>query len=263
MEQFNFGKNWKEFSEKALSPDKIENARSSFKKLFHSIELQNKSFLDIGFGQGLSLLIATESGAETVGNDINPICKEVLDYNKNKFVTLENRNIPTVVGSILDNEVISKLKSASNDQLYDIVHSWGVLHHTGKMWQAITNAAGLVKGNGFFVIAIYNKHWTCKIWWLIKVLYNKSPRFIQKIMIYSFSAISFLRLLIAGKSPLKSKRGMDFYYDKIDWLGGYPYEYASQQEIENHLKLLGFKLKHFYPAFGFTGCNEFVFKREL
>jgi hypothetical protein len=35
------------------------------------------------------------------------------------------------------------------------VDKWGVLHHTGNMWQAMENGGRLVERGGLFVIGIY------------------------------------------------------------------------------------------------------------
>ena len=44
----------------------------------------------------------------------------------------------------------------NNLSLFDIVYSWGVLHHTGDVWHAIENAASRVKPGGIFYIALYS-----------------------------------------------------------------------------------------------------------
>ncbi len=54
---------------------------------------------------------------------------------------------------------------------------------------------------------------------------------------------------------------MDFFYDVVDWIGGYPYEYASISEIDDMLTNLGFKCTKMIPAKLPTGCNEFIFKK--
>ena len=63
------------------------------------------------------------------------------------------------------------------------------------------------------------------------------------------------------RNPLDKERGMDFWYDVIDWIGGYPYEYANRQEIESFMRAAGFTPKRFIAAQVPTGCNEFVFER--
>jgi 2-polyprenyl-6-hydroxyphenyl methylase/3-demethylubiquinone-9 3-methyltransferase len=54
---------------------------------------------------------------------------------------------------------------------------------------------------------------------------------------------------------------MDFWIDVIDWIGGYPYEYATPQQVQEFVEKDGFVLENFVPAQVPTGCNEFVFKK--
>jgi 2-polyprenyl-6-hydroxyphenyl methylase/3-demethylubiquinone-9 3-methyltransferase len=254
--QFDFGQNWKEFSEKRLSPEKVTQARGHFRELMLGVDLVGRTFLDIGFGQGLSLLLAHQSGAQVTGVDINPKCAEVVTRNKAVVGVVEP--IETVVGSILDTDCLAKLA----DRRFDVVHSWGVLHHTGKMYQAIDNACALVADNGHFVLAIYNRHWSSLPWRAIKWLYCVLPAFLQKFMIWFFyPVIMVAKFLATGKNPFSMTRGMDFYYNVIDWVGGYPYEYANISEMEKYLAGRGFRLKKAIPARVPTGCNEFVFER--
>jgi SAM-dependent methyltransferase len=261
--QFDFGKNWKEFSEHALSKEKIDAARKDFRDLLDD-DIEGKSFIDIGFGQGMSLLLATERKAITHGCDINPTCKEVLDNNKEKFFPeLSAVNIPCVVGSILENEVVENIKKMTPSGTFDIVHSWGVLHHTGNMTKAIENAASLVAPGGTLVLALYNRHWSSFTWLMIKWIYCKSPKFLQWLMIWLFYPIIWLaKFAVTGKNPKRQQRGMDFFYNIIDWVGGYPYEYESIPETQKRMDKLGFEMLKAIPAEVPTGCNEFVFKKR-
>ena len=265
-EQFDFGSNWRAFSRHALTAERVQQAKGDFSDLLGEIQLQNRSFVDIGFGQGLSLLTATAMGARSVGCDINPVCAAVLKENQSRaFPELDTRAIPVVVGSILEESVVAALREqATTEQsgTYDIVHSWGVLHHTGDMETAIRNAASLVGPDGNFIIAIYNRHWSSGPWTVIKRAYVRSPKGSQRLIIgLLWPAIFIAKWLVTGRSPLRQTRGMDFYYNVVDWVGGYPYEYGSIEEIKRRVEALGFATERVIPAEVPTGCNEFVFRR--
>lgn len=255
--QFDFGQNWKEFSENRLSQEKVDQARAHFEALMQGCELRGRTFLEIGFGQGLSLLLAHQCGAQVTGVDINPKCAEVVE--SNKAIVGVAGPVETVVGSILDPACLTRLA----ERRFDIVHSWGVLHHTGAMYQAIDNVCSLVANDGTLVLAIYNRHWSSLAWKGIKWMYCMAPRPLQRLLIWLlFPVIYLAKFLVTGKNPMAMTRGMDFYYNVIDWVGGYPYEYASIAEMSTYLKSNGFKLVKTIPARVPTGCNEFVFVRQ-
>lgn len=261
-EHFDFGKNWQAFSEQALSEKKIQQAVKEFDSLVEGIPFDNRTFLDIGFGQGLSLLLATRKGSHTFGNDINPLCAQVFNYNREKFPDIVNKEIPVVVGSILERQTIEALEILTPEKCFDIVHSWGVLHHTGEMWKAIENAANLVAIDGYFVLAIYSRHWTAPIWNRIKFAYSLSPSMIRKLMVWFYLGASAIKMLATGDNPFVRQRGMDIYYDAVDWVGGWPYEYASRSEIVAFMQNKDFALTKLILTRGFTGCNQFIFHRE-
>lgn len=262
--QFDFGQNWIEFAQQALTPERIEAARREFTQLHQDVPLHGRSFLEIGFGQGLSLLLAQSAGARVVGCDINPKCADALAITRQLMPDLTGTPT-TVVGSVLSPEVVARLRAASpdGDGLYDVVHSWGVLHHTGDMDTAIRHAASLVRPGGHLVIAIYNRHWSSRPWLWIKWLYLHAPRWGRRALIWLlYPVIYAAKWLVTFRNPFQQQRGMDFYYNVVDWVGGYPYEYASQAEMTDRLSALGFRLAKFVPAEVPTGCNEFVFVRR-
>ncbi len=265
MKQFDFGSNWDAYSRKVLDAEAVAQARNDFKALVGTDNLSGVTFLDIGFGQGLSLLTAAELGAIVVGNDINPTCKRVVEANSNLLFHINPKTIPIVIGSILDPQVVEELANhlPPDENGYDLVHSWGVLHHTGSMWKAISNAASLVKPGGRFIIAIYQRHWSSRFWLWIKWLYNRMPRAIKWFMIQVFYIIiAIAKWLVTRQNPFRLRRGMHFYFDVVDWLGGYPYEYASQKAIIEYIEELGFSVVSVIPAHVPTGCNEFIFNKH-
>jgi 2-polyprenyl-6-hydroxyphenyl methylase/3-demethylubiquinone-9 3-methyltransferase len=264
--EFDFGKNWHHFSLAALNSKKVEQAKKDFKTLAAGIEMKGKSFLDVGFGQGLTLLTAAEMGAHAVGCDLNPRCREVLRYNqKHFFKNLSGAPIQVQIGSILDDTILRMIRrqGRNHEESYDVVHSWGVLHHTGDMKKAIRNTAALVKKRGYLILALYNRHWSSYFWKWIKQGYCRSPKQIQNVLIMLFyPVIHVSKRIVTGKNPKDMDRGMDFYFNVIDWVGGYPYEYASIREVESFMIGLGFKPVRTVPAKVPTGCNEFVFQNR-
>jgi SAM-dependent methyltransferase len=228
---FDFGENWSEFSDHALTADRVAQARTDFAALLADIPLSGRSFLDIGFGQGLGLLTAASLGGLVHGCDLNPKCAAVLLRNRRHFPELTTTPSVTV-GSILDEQVVAQLKSAGPANGFAIVHSWGVLHHTGNMAQAIKHTSGLVAPGGYLILALYNRHWSSRSWKIIKWCYGHSPRWLQRGLIGLFYPVIYsAKWLVTGKNPKQQERGMDFYYDVVDWVGGFPYEYASREEI--------------------------------
>lgn len=262
--QFDFGRNWAEFSERALTSERVDQARHDFATLLQPTGgVEGKTFLDIGFGQGLSLLAAAEAGATAVGIDINPTCDEVLSRNRRFFPSINGVAIPVIIGSILDQGTLARTRKAcSGGKGFDIVHSWGVLHHTGDMRKAIANAASLVKPDGHLVIAIYNRHWSSRSWLLIKYLYCNSPAVVQRFLISTLSPVIFAaKWFVTGQDPRVQSRGMDFHFNVVDWVGGYPYEYACEKEVVAFVELLGFRCIALSQSRVPTGCNEFAFRR--
>ena len=255
--KFWFGQNWLSFSRHALDQNKVESAREAFHSLTRGIEMRKARFLDIGFGQGLALFLASEAGAEVYGIDVDPVCADALKATQEYFPASK---LPTVqLTSILDDDFVRAQQTIGG---FDVVHSWGVLHHTGNMTKAFRNAAAVVKPGGFLIISIYNKHWTSLFWRTLKYLFNHLPSFLQDAMVFVLYPFFYARARSLSKdgSPIAS-RGMDLRHDIRDWLGGYPYEYASPMYVQRLFAELGFRTVRCELTKGFTGCNEFVFQK--
>jgi len=228
--------------------------------------IKNKSFLDIGCGSGIFSYAAFNLGAKEIYSfDIDNLSIKCCNYFYNKAGNPKNWKI--LKGSIIDNIFLSRLKK------YDVVYSWGVLHHTGEMWKAIENSASLVDRNGYYLIAIYNKvqgRMGSTFWLKIKKIYNNSPvagKFILEII---YIAAYFLLNLLKFKNPsrlirdYKSNRGMNWRRDITDWLGGYPYEFATVEEIFKFVKTKfpNFNLVNINTTNG-LGNNSYLFKNQL
>ena len=260
---FAFGRNWKSFAARALTEQQVHESRTAFQRLFQETPLKDRSFLDIGFGQGLGSLNALSAQAQVVACDIDPNCAEALALSARYYPAGAVDRLRVRIGSILDPGTVAALKQEPGCEAgYDIVHSWGVLHHTGKMWAALGNAAGLVKNGGVLAVALYRTHWSSPVWSIIKWTYCVSPGWLQQAFVYGLYPVIYLaKLIVTGRNPTDCSRGMDFFHDVVDWVGGYPYEYATAQEVVTFVEALGFQLLRLKEAQVPTGCNEFVFSR--
>ncbi len=253
--RFSFGKNWENFVSHALDQQRLEKARGDFGTLMEGIPLEGRTYIDIGFGQGLSLFFAAERGASVYGIDVDRDNLRAIELLARYFPGVPMP--PVAIQSILEGRFVNAHLGE-----FDIVHSWGVLHHTGEMWKALENSSKLVRPGGKFVFSIYNAHWSSPIWKIIKFSFNKAPSPIQKLMIFIFYPVILVaKIAVTRTNPMAKERGMDFHYDLIDWLGGYPYEWATIHEVTERLKSLGFRSIRSRPASVPTGCNEFVFER--
>lgn len=167
-------------------------------------------------------------------------------------------------GSVLDREYLESLGQ------FDIVYSWGVLHHTGNMWEALENAKLIVAQRGLLYIAIYNDQGLySKLWLKMKQIYCSgiigrifvSSSIIPFYFILGAAVIDIIRL----KNPIiryreyKRKRGMSQIYDWFDWLGGLPFEVAKPNIIIDVFQKSRFDLKKSKIVGKKLGCNEYVF----
>jgi len=257
--RFEFGENWKNYV-KGLDDKKIATAVESVVSLLGTDSLAGKTFIDIGSGSGLFSLAAHILGAEVFSFDYDINSVEATQSVKEKYA---NTSLEWTVtqGSILDEKFITELGT------FDYVYSWGVLHHTGDMYSALNNASKLVNDNGSLTVAIYNTQTFTPAWKLIKKFYVSSPRLVQVLMNIGYTFYFSSGLLIADllrfRNPLKRytnrTRGMNLYYDVVDWIGGYPFETATPEEIFSYYYKKGFELTKLITVAGKMGCNEFTF----
>lgn len=266
-ERFEFGKNWSAFLS-VLDDGRIDTAVNSLKAMLEVETLEGKTFLDIGSGSGLFSLAARKLGAKVHSFDFDSnsfACTQEL--RKRYFANDPDWRIEQ--GSALDPEYVASLGK------FDIVYSWGVLHHTGEMWKALENAVTPTKQGGKLFVAIYNDTGNqAKRWHWIKKTYCRLPGFLKT----PFAILtilpdetkrfagSLLRLkpaeYIRSWTHYKGSRGMNHWYDIIDWVGGFPYEVASVDEIFEFYKARGFNLTKVKSGGVGLGCNEFVFEKK-
>lgn len=263
-EHFEFGKNWQSYVE-LVDEDRIAEAEAGLLRLVSREDIKGRTFFDIGCGSGLSLLAALRLGAVSVrGIDIDPDSVSAAHALLSKFAPGQAWQ--------LDTQSIFELDSATFGA-YDVTYSWGVLHHTGNMWEAIERAASLVSQGGLLVIAIYHKTLLCGVWREEKRIYSRSGPIAQKIARVFYKTWIGALLLVTGRNPwkfvkeYKQYRGMDWNHDVHDWLGGYPYESATPDQVKSKLAACGLAMEKVIVNYGGSiglsgsGCDEFVARR--
>lgn len=260
---FRFGKNWRRFL-KSLDEERVKNAELSLAEFIGVRDLKGRSFIDIGCGSGLFSYAAFNLGARRIVSiDIDACSVSCCNFLREKAGS--PRHWEVYEGSVLDAGLLSKLGT------FDIVYSWGVLHHTGAMWKALENAGRCVTEGGYFYIALYNRVEGFKgsgFWLGVKRLYNRMPAPGKYLMDLCYMGYYFAAQLIRLRNPLrsirsyKSHRGMSWRTDISDWLGGYPYEYATVEEVFRHARALfpDFELVNIRTTNGIAN-NWFLFKK--
>lgn len=266
---FAFGNNWRSFL-KVVDEERIAQAERSLKEMLGIESLSGRSFIDIGCGSGLFSLAAARLGARVHSVDPDEGCVQCAQELKTRFLDSGDWTIER--GSVLDNRYLASLGK------FDVVYSWGVLHHTGDMWRSMEEVATLVADDGLLFISIYNDQGKAsRIWSKIKATYNAMPTFARPMLVLAVGLFFEVRSSVAralnGQNPLpfatwaerkakrKATRGMSLWHDLVDWVGGYPFEVAKPEQIFDFYKKRGLHLMRLKTCAGGLGCNEFVFRK--
>ncbi len=265
--RFEFGKNWSRFLVD-LNDRRIARAEESLQAMLEVTDLRGKTFLDIGSGSGLFSLAARRLGARVHSFDFDPHSVACAKELRSRYFA-GDQEWTIEEGSALDAEYLKSLGT------FDVVYSWGVLHHTGEMWQALENAQLPVKAGGKLFIAIYNDQGSkSRRWKWIKKTYCGLPRGLKSPFALATMAPEEMKAMLRALVLLKpseylhrwtrydTNRGMSRWCDIIDWVGGYPYEVAKPEELFDFYRARGFTLTKMKCGGVGLGCNEMVFARE-
>jgi SAM-dependent methyltransferase len=269
-EHFAFGKNWASYAAKVTEAELAE-AERGLVRLLGPAGLATQRFLDIGCGSGLHAVAALRLGArEVIAVDLDPESVRTSEEVLRRFAP------EGAAWRVLAADVFDLTPGAFGT--FDIVYSWGVLHHTGNLERALASAAALVGPNGRLVLALYRRTWLDAFWRVEKRWYAHASDKSQARARSVYLALFRLRMAMLGKNfaeyvrTYRSNRGMDYYHDVHDWMGGWPYETIEPGEVARLMAPYRFEAEHVpvRPAekwfrrpvglFG-SGCEEYVYRR--
>ena len=255
--RFPFGANWISFLDN-LDERRITESTDSLRKALGDTGLRGKTFLDAGCGSGIHSLAARTLGAKVVSFDFDPLSVKCAVKLRDRVSALKD-DWQVLQGSVLDPAFLASLGT------FEVVYSWGVLHHTGSLWKALDNVSKSVALQGILFIAIYNDQgWLSHYWRAVKMLYNRGA-----VLRWLLIAIHFPYLVLGRvisntlKRKPSLKRGMSYWIDMKDWLGGLPFEVARPEKIVEYLRLRGFVLEKVRTCGGRPGCNEFLLRKGV
>jgi 2-polyprenyl-6-hydroxyphenyl methylase/3-demethylubiquinone-9 3-methyltransferase len=259
-DRFEFGENWRRFLS-VLDDERIAAAERSLREMLGVESLDGRRFLDIGSGSGLFSLAARRLGAERVHSfDFDPESVACTRELKRRYFP-DDPGWTVEEGNVLDEEFVAGLGT------WDVVYSWGVLHHTGDMWRALGLALPAVTEGGLLFVAIYNDQGPkSRLWRAVKRLYNQAPAPLQPVLaaivMSPMMLVSVLLGTIRGrKADSAGARGMSRWHDAVDWIGGYPFEVAKPEQVFDFVQRRGFRLERLTTCGGYLGCNQYVFCR--
>lgn len=257
-ERYEFGKNWTRFVRQKANQERIAIAKAHLLAFIKREDLKGLDFLDIGCGSGIHSLAASQAGAGRIYSfDYDADSVNATNIMRRQAASISDWTVEQ--GDVLDADYVASLGK------WNFVYSWGVLHHTGDVWRAVDNASKTVADGGLFYIALYSEdvQQDPQFWLDIKQKYNKATPAGRRRMEWWY-----VWTYVMGRNPLffpfvlwrmlrhRLTRGMDFFADIRDWLGGWPMQFTRDSDVVEFLRKRGFSMTNIKSG---EACTEFLF----
>jgi 2-polyprenyl-3-methyl-5-hydroxy-6-metoxy-1,4-benzoquinol methylase len=200
---------------------KIEEQKNFLIKHIGLENIKGKTILDAGCGTGVAAVCFKLLGAKEVyGIDISEGALETA-----RKLARQNK---VKVTFTKDNLLDLKLKKK-----FDVIHSFGVLHHTADCRKSFDNLVKMLNPKGKFYIALYLKT-------PLTFLQQGARKFLRLFpKSFWIKIAGMIKKLMSGKK--KTKRGFDGEGDMLDWFF-VPYRtHHTPKEVSGWFKEHGMK----------------------
>ncbi len=192
-----YGEHWAEY------PLDLQKVFPHLERLFPE-GVEGKRVLDAGSGSGMVSIAFAKMGAQVTAVDISPGCIE-NGRRRAKEMGVDIRFIQ------------ADLTQLDLGEQFDIIYSWGVLHHTPDAERAFYRLVDHLAPGGVIVIAVYLKTWLSGFWNFSRVFYRNSPPFVRAAIRGMGTALVKAVDAIRGK-PIET-RGSSIPELVNDWFG--------------------------------------------
>jgi len=116
---------------------------------------------------------------------------------------------------------------------------------------------------GLFDVALYNDQgWISRYWHAVKRLHHRggAARALM-VAVHAPYLIGLRAVVRAATGRGRIERGMTYWHDMQDWLGGLPFEVARPEAVRAFAAANGLVPVAERLCGRRSGCNEFVFRR--